>query len=520
MKLPFKPHLLVLLCSAGLFAASGVMFVKSRTTESPAPPAPVVQQPVVPAPAAQPAPVVAPTYTAAQIDQWVAPIALYPDALLSQILMASTYPANVIQAAQWSEDNPKMQGDAAIQAVAGQPWDPSVKSLVAFPQLMSLMGENPPWIQSLGDAFLAQPKDVMDSVQRLRLLAQQTGALQSTPQQTVTTVTKPEPAKTSTAATASTTTTTASPTVIKIESADPQVVYVPTYNPNTVYGTWPNTSYPPVYLPPSPGEQFTDSLVKGLGFSLGVATTYAIFSNIDWDDDDDWDHHHGDNHGGYSRNGDNNININVDNFNKISGERLTDANRGWQHNPAYRGGVPYPTNQLNSRFHSTNTATGLSATQPKPVNRDSQRQAAMTQMEKSTGKTFSQTPRAGTKDAQRQASNQQLKQISQRNNYRGYDTSKPQTTKRAATQTRENRQTTAQRQEKRASQPAQQQRHVQQRNSQPRANALSGNDSRSGNWQAQQQRGAQSRQLSSRHTEQRAVARPQGNAGQREFRHR
>ncbi|MCU6668139.1 DUF3300 domain-containing protein [Enterobacteriaceae bacterium H4N4] len=514
MKLPFKPHLLVLLCSAGLFVASGVMFVQSRATETPTAPAPVVQQPAVPAPAVQPAPVVAPTYSAAQIDQWVAPIALYPDALLSQILMASTYPANVIQAAQWSEDNPKMQGDAAIQAVAGQPWDPSVKSLVAFPQLMSLMGENPPWIQSLGDAFLAQPKDVMDSVQRLRLLAQQTGALTSTPQQTVTTVTKPEPAKTATAAPASTTTATASPTVIKIESADPQVVYVPTYNPNTVYGTWPNTSYPPVYLPPSPGEQFTDSLVKGLGFSLGVATTYALFSNIDWDDDDDWDHHHG----GYSRNGDNNININVDNFNKISGERLTDANRGWQHNPAYRDGVPYPTNQLNNRFHSTNAATGLSATQQKPVNRDSQRQAAMTQMEKSTGKTFSQTPRGGAKDAQRQASNQQLKQISQRNNYRGYDTSKPQAAKRTTTQKHENRQATTQRQEKRVSQPAQQQRHAQQRNSQPRANALSGNDSRSGNWQAQQQRGAQSRQASARSQQPRQM--PAGRTEHREIRHR
>ncbi len=118
MKLPFKPHLLVLVCSPGLFAASGVMFVKGRATE-PAAPAPVAQQPAAPAPAAaQPAPVVAPAYTAAQIDQWVAPIALYPDALLSQILMASTYPANVIQAAQWSKDNPKLEGDAAIQAAA------------------------------------------------------------------------------------------------------------------------------------------------------------------------------------------------------------------------------------------------------------------------------------------------------------------------------------------------------------------------------------------------------------------
>ncbi|MGX5027422.1 DUF3300 domain-containing protein [Enterobacter asburiae] len=510
MKLPFKPHLLVLLCSAGLFAASGVMFVKSRTTE-PAPPAPVAQQPATPV--AQPAPVVAPTYTAAQIDQWVAPIALYPDALLSQILMASTYPSNVIQAAQWSKDNPKMEGDAAIQAVASQPWDPSVKSLVAFPQLMSLMGENPPWVQNLGDAFLAQPQDVMDSVQRLRALAQKTGALQSTPQQTVTTVTKPAPAKTSTTE-ATTTTATApapAPTVIKIESADPQVVYVPTYNPNTVYGTWPNTAYPPTYLPPSPGEQFGNSFVNGLGFSLGVATTYAIFSNIDWDDDDDWDHH-----GGYNRNGDNNININVENFNKISGQRLTDASRTWQHNPAYREGVPYPTNQLNTRFHSTNTATGLSSTQQKPVNRDSQRQAALSQMEKSTGKTFPQTARPGSKDVQRRASAEQLKQISQRNNYRGYDT-KPQTAKRTTTQQRENRQIAAQRQEKRVSQP-EQQRTLQQRSSQPRANALSGNDSRSANWQAQQQRGAQSRQLAARQHQPRQTTGER--AEHREFRHR
>ncbi|CAH3855291.1 DUF3300 domain-containing protein [Citrobacter freundii] len=515
MKLPLKPHLLVLLCSVGLFAASGVMFVKSRATEPAAPaPAPIA----APAPADQTAPVVAPTYSAAQIDQWVAPIALYPDSLLSQILMASTYPANVIQAAQWSKDNPKMQGDAAIQAVASQPWDPSVKSLVAFPQLMSLMGENPPWVQSLGDAFLAQPKDVMDSVQRLRALAQQTGALQSTPQQTVTTSVKNVPPPRTQTQEGVTVQSTAppAPTVIKIESADPQVVYVPTYNPNTVYGTWPNTAYPPTYLPPTPGEQFGNSFVNGLGFSLGVATTYAIFSNIDWDDDDD--HHHNDdwdNHGGYNRNGDNNININVDNFNKISGQRLTDANRTWQHNPAYREGVPYPNNQLNNRFHSTNTATGLSSTQQRPVNRDSQRQAAMSQMEKSTGKTFPQTARTGTKDAQRQASSQQLKQISQRNNYRGYDT-KPQTAKRTSTQQRENRQAVAQRQEKRVTQPAQQ-RNLQQRTSQPRANALSGNDSRSANWQAQQQRGAQSRQVARNQPSRQPSG---GRAEHREFRHR
>jgi len=537
MKLPFKPHLLVLLCSAGLLATSGVVYVNSRAPETVTQPPSPAQTTPAPAPAQpQPAPVV---YTAAQIDQWVAPIALYPDALLSQILMAATYPTNVIQAAQWSRDNPRMQGDAAIQAVAGQPWDPSVKSLVAFPQLMSLMGENPPWVQSLGDAFLAQPKDVMDSVQRLRLLAQQTGALQSTPQQKVTTVTKTEPAKVSSSPTTSTSTTSTpapapAPTVIKIESADPQVVYVPTYNPSTVYGTWPNTSYPPVYLPPPPGEQFTDSLVKGLGFSLGVATTYAIFSNIDWDDDDDWDHHHhdDDHHGGYSRNGDNNININVDNFNKISGERL-DANRGWQHNPAYRGGVPYASSQLNNRYAQNAPAvrrntTGLSAATPQgSVNRDAQRQAAMTQMERSTGKNLSQTARPATRDGQRQAANKQLNQISQRNNYRGYDNDRPQTAKRATTTQRDTQRTAARQETTRKAQTQQRTAQNQQRATptHQRANALSGNDSRSTNWQAQQQRGMQSRQQSARNFEQRSGGRaqmPERRSGgeHREFRHR
>lgn len=492
MKLPVKSHLLVLLCSAGLFAASGVMFVKSRATEAPAAqPAPVA------APAPAPTPAAAPAFSAAQLDQWVAPIALYPDSLLSQILMAATYPANVIQAAQWSKDNPTMQGDAAIQAVSGQPWDPSVKSLVAFPQLMSLMGENPPWVQNLGDAFLAQPKEVMDAVQRLRQLAQKTGALQSTPQQTVTTVKKAEPAPARTTATASETYIAPSPTVIKIEPADPQVIYVPTYNPSTVYGTWPNPAYPPVYLPPSPGQQFTDSLVKGLGFSLGVATTYAIFSNIDWDDDD-WDHHH--DNGGYHRDGDNNININVNNFNKISGQRLTDANRTWQHNPVYRNGVPYATDRLNNQFHSTRSATGLSATQT-PVNRDSQRQAALAQVAKSTGKPLSQLQHPVNRDAQRQVAHQQLKQISRRDSYRGYDNTRPQRAERVNTARQHAaNHSPAQRQEKRAA--------VHQR-----ANALSGNDSRSANWQAQQRRGTESRQLATRHLDARR-------GENRELRHR
>ena len=225
MSLPFKPHIIALLCSAGLLAAAGTLYVQSRT------PATIAEPPAqqAPAPAASTTQPVAATYTQAQIDQWVAPIALYPDSLLSQVLMSSTYPDNVMQAVQWSQDNPAMKGDAAVQAVASQPWDPSVKSLVAFPALLAMMGENPPWVENLGNAFLAQPHDVMDSVQRLRAIAQQTGTLKSTPQQKV--IVTPAAlvsASSSTAATATAHTAAPAPTqVIKIEPTNPQVVYVP-----------------------------------------------------------------------------------------------------------------------------------------------------------------------------------------------------------------------------------------------------------------------------------------------------
>lgn len=503
MTLPFKPHVIALVCSAGLFAASGVLYVKSRTPEAPLQPAPVAVQPQSqPTAAAEPEAKAA--FTAAQIDQWVAPIALYPDSLLSQVLMAATYPANVVQAVQWSHDNPTLQGDAAIQAVSGQPWDPSVKSLVAFPQLMALMGENPTWVQNLGDAFLAQPQDVMDAVQRLRLLAQQTGSLKSTPQQTVSSTPKQ-----SAAANVQSTT----PTVIKIEPADPQVVYVPNYNPATVYGAWPNTAYPPVYLPPPPGQQFADSFVKGFGYSLGVATTYALFSSIDWDDDhhhhDDDHHHHDDNdhHGGngYQHNGDN-ININVNNFNHITGQNLKGQTMAWQHNPAYRNGVPYQNNAVSQRFHQTDVSGGLSATQQTPASRDSQRQAAMAQFQQhshASPATRTQPPATTSRDAQRKAASQQLNQIAQRNNYRGYDT-RQDSVHRESVQSHSLSQQQRETVHQRVASATPQQRQTFRQN---HANVFSGNDSRSPSWQSQQQRGQQSRHVGNLNTEQHAAAR-------------
>ena len=441
MTLPFKPHVLALICSAGLCAASTGLYIKSRTVEAPVEPqstqqtAPDITAVTLPAtvsaPPVTPA-VVKSAFSTAQIDQWVAPVALYPDSLLSQVLMASTYPANVAQAVQWSHDNPLKQGDAAIQAVSDQPWDASVKSLVAFPQLMALMGENPQWVQNLGDAFLAQPQDVMDSVQRLRQLAQQTGSLKSSTEQKVITTTKKAVPVTQTVTAPvipSNTVSTASPiitepatTVISIEPANPDVVYIPNYNPTVVYGNWANTAYPPVYLPPPAGEPFIDSFVRGFGYSMGVATTYALFSSIDWDDDDH-DHHHDDDDyhhhdgghrdgNGWQHNGDN-INIDVNNFNRITGEHLTDKNMAWRHNPNYRNGVPYHDQDMAKRFHQTDVNGGMSATQLPAPTRDSQRQAAASQFQQRT-----HAAPVITRDTQRQAAAQRFNEAE---HYGSYD---------------------------------------------------------------------------------------------------
>ncbi|MBB0701332.1 DUF3300 domain-containing protein [Escherichia coli] len=434
MTLPFKPHVLALICSAGLCAASTGLYIKSRTVEAPVEPqstqlavsdaAAVTFPATVSAPPVTPA-VVKSAFSTAQIDQWVAPVALYPDALLSQVLMASTYPTNVAQAVQWSHDNPLKQGDAAIQAVSDQPWDASVKSLVAFPQLMALMGENPQWVQNLGDAFLAQPQDVMDSVQRLRQLAQQTGSLKSsTEQKVITTTKKAVPVKQTVTAPVipSNTVLTANPvitepatTVISIEPANPDVVYIPNYNPTVVYGNWANTAYPPVYLPPPAGEPFVDSFVRGFGYSMGVATTYALFSSIDWDDDDHDHHHHDGGHrdgNGWQHNGDN-INIDVNNFNRITGEHLTDKNMAWRHNPNYRNGVPYHDQDMAKRFHQTDVNGGMSATQLPAPTRDSQRQAAANQFQQRT-----HAAPVITRDTQRQAAAQRFNEAE---HYGSYD---------------------------------------------------------------------------------------------------
>jgi hypothetical protein len=158
-----------------------------------------------------------------ELDQLLAPIALYTDSLLSQILMASTYPLEVVQADRWVKQNKDVKGDALTAALEKQNWDPSVKSLVNFPQVLQMMSEKLEWTQKLGDAFLAQQKDVMDTVQNLRAKAYEQGNLKTTKEQKVIVQEK----------------------VIVIESASPEVVYVPVYNPTVVYGVLVYPAYPP-----------------------------------------------------------------------------------------------------------------------------------------------------------------------------------------------------------------------------------------------------------------------------------
>lgn len=253
-----------------------------------------------------------------EIEQLVAPIALYPDSLIAQILMASTYPLEVVQAERFAGQNQKLEADALTKLLEEKDWDPSVKSLVNFPQVLSMMSEKLDWTTGLGDAFLAQQKDVMDAIQRLRGKAKAEGNLESTEQQTVVVT---EEADTQ---------------VIVIESSDPEVIYVPTYNPTVVYGTWPYPAYPPYYYYP-PGYVATAAISFGVGVACGAAWAHA-WGDCNWG--------HGD------------IDIDARSFesNRFNSSRNTNIrnrNNGrgkWQHDPSHRKGTPYRDQNTASRF--------------------------------------------------------------------------------------------------------------------------------------------------------------------------
>ena len=249
--------------------------------------------------------------TAAELDQLLAPIALYPDDLVAQVLMASTYPLEIVEAARWAKkpENAKLTGEALDKALAAQSWDVSVKSLVPFKDVLANMDEKLDWTQKLGDAFLAQQKDVMDAVQRLRSRADEAGNLKSNEQQTVTKETATDPA-----------TQTQTQTII-IQPANPQVIYVPVYQPTVVYGAWPYPSYPPYYYPAPPGAIFAAGFFWGA--AIGASASYWGWGHCGWHGDD--------------------IDIDVNHKYKFESDRNVkrENNGKWKHDPGHRKGVNY-----------------------------------------------------------------------------------------------------------------------------------------------------------------------------------
>ncbi len=249
-----------------------------------------------------------------QLDSLVAPIALYPDPLLAQVLAASTYPLEIVQLQQWMSRHPDLKGDALASAVEKENWDPAVQGLAGLPDVVKRLGDDIKWTTDLGNAFLAQQSDVMDAVQRMRKKASSAGNLKTTEQQKVTTqvVQTKE--------------------VIVIQQANPQVIYVPAYNPVVVYGP-PIYPYPPIYYPP------VGYYAAGVAIGFGVGVAMGAFWGGGWGYGPRW---------GYGS-----VHINVNNRYVNHYNRYNSYNRyggNWNHNPAHRGGAPYADRNTANRY--------------------------------------------------------------------------------------------------------------------------------------------------------------------------
>jgi hypothetical protein len=251
---------------------------------------------------------VAPSFSREQLDQMLAPIALYPDPLLAEILMASTYPLEVIEADRWIQDpaHAKLDRDRLTVVLEQEPWDPSVKSLVPFPQILKMMDFNLEWTERLGEAFLADQAGVMDSIQRLREEAKAAGNLNSTLQQTVTVESEGKP--------------------ITIEPSDSESVYVPDYSPSVAYGIWPYPSYPPTSFP---------------GFLSGDSVVFVIAALRHWHHWD-WVHHR--------------IEIDRDRFAILNRNHQPLGGVTWEHDPLHRQGAGYRVPAVRARFDGHNSA--------------------------------------------------------------------------------------------------------------------------------------------------------------------
>jgi uncharacterized membrane protein YgcG len=303
---PFRCCLATLVATVSLVVAATVIAQNVPPPNTP-PPAGVTQA----APVAQDL-----------LDSLVAPIALYPDQLLTQVLMASTYPLEVVEAARFVKANPNLRGPALDAALQDKSWDPSVLSLAAFPQVLDMMSDKLEWTQRLGDAFLADEAAVMNTVQALRVRAQQAGNLQSTEQQRVVVQER----------------------VIVIEPAQPQYVYVPVYNPLVIYGTWWAPSYRPWFWYPPPIWGYP--AYRGGAFATGFfwGTRWAINANNWGWCNPNWGR------------GTVNININTNNVwvNRPSYRGNYQSGGNWNHSVEHRKGVAYRDAATGNKYRPTN----------------------------------------------------------------------------------------------------------------------------------------------------------------------
>lgn len=285
----------------------------------------------------------APTISNDQLDSLVAPVALYPDPLLSQVLVASTYPLEIIQLQQWLQKNPGLKGDALTAAVEKQNWDPSIQAMSIFPDLVKRLSDDIKWTTDLGNAFLAQQSDVMDAVQRMRTKALDAGRLKSNEQMKVETQTVD------------------SKTVVVIQPANPQVVYVPTYNPVVIYGP-PVYPYPPIYYPPP------SYYAAGMFFAFSVGIAVGAYYRGGWGYNCGWGRHttiivnRNNNYiSHYNRTTINNVNRN--NFNNRPSQLPAGAGNNWQHNPQHRGGTPYSNQAVAKKYGGTARGDSMSTRQ-------------------------------------------------------------------------------------------------------------------------------------------------------------
>jgi hypothetical protein len=252
-----------------------------------------------------------PLLSSGQLESLVAPIALYADPILGQVLVASTYPLEIVHAAQWLDQNASLSGKALADAAAKQPWEASVQALIMLPDLLKRLSTDIRWTSDLGDAFLAQQEGVMQAIQSMRRKAQEKGVLQSNSQQTVST------------------TMDNGQSYIMIEPAQTQVVYVPQYDPAAIWGPS-SYPYPAIAYPPA-----GHLLSFGAGFALAAIWGGGGWGSWGWGC-------------GWGRN---NVVINNNFITRNNFNRVNVANgSNWVHNPAHRGSAAYTNRVVANRF--------------------------------------------------------------------------------------------------------------------------------------------------------------------------